>query len=130
MSYIYLASTYSLEAPTNTEEGRLKRERRYQEALRATVEFTKRGEVIFSPIVHSHPMAIEHNLDGDFDFWENIDYAFIDSCTKIRVLAYDNWQKSKGITKELEYARKIGKLIEFYNQEYTFIGVDSAHLRI
>lgn len=102
MSYIYLASPYSG-----------KERVRYADALEYTVDRTREGEIIFSPIVHSHQMSSLYELPGDWVFWERIDRAFIDSCTKIRVLMLDGWKESKGVTAELAYATKIGKEVEY-----------------
>jgi hypothetical protein len=115
VSYIYLASPYSINAPTTSKEGRELRELRYREALRYTAEWSKEGQVIFSPIVHSHPMSWYHDMPGTWDFWSKIDYVFIDQCEKVRVLCMPDWDKSIGITAELEYAKKIGKPIEYSN---------------
>jgi Domain of unknown function (DUF1937) len=113
VSYIYLATPYSINAPANTIEGSMLREKRYQEAVSHTVEMSKKGEVIFSPIVHSHPLAVHGGLPGTWDFWSNIDYVFIDNCEKVRVVKMDMWDKSVGITAEIAYAKKIGKEVEY-----------------
>lgn len=112
-SYIYLASPYSINAPASTEEGRKLREFRFEEALRITADLSKQGEVVFSPIVHSHPMSWHHEMPGTWDFWSKIDYVFIDNCEKILVVKMPMWDQSVGITAELEYANKIGKPIEY-----------------
>ena len=112
-SYIYLASPYSINAPDSTEEGRKLRQHRHDEALRLTAEYSKQGEVIFSPIVHSHPMSVVHDMPGTWDFWSKIDYIFIDNCEKVRVLKMPDWDKSIGIAAELDYAKKVGKEIEY-----------------
>lgn len=116
-SYIYLASPYSINAPTSSKEGRELREFRFKEALRYTAEYSKLGEVVFSPIVHSHPMSWHHDMPGTWDFWSKIDYVFIDNCEVVRVLKMPDWEQSVGINAELEYAKKIGKPIEYV--EYT-----------
>ena len=102
MSYIYLASPY-----TGDEENR------YKAALAYLAKKTKEGQILFSPIVHSHPMSVEHDMSGAFDFWEEIDYTFIDACDHVRVLCLPGWEKSKGVMKELIYAQEIGKGVEY-----------------
>lgn len=110
-SYIYLATPYSVNAPLP--EGAELRQARHDEALRYTAEYSKIGEVIFSPIVHSHPMSFVHDIPGTWDFWSKIDYCFIDNCEKIRVIMMPDWDKSVGITAEVDYAKKIGKPVEY-----------------
>ena len=112
-SYIYLATPYSINASTSSKEGRALREARYMQALSETAGMSKKGEVVFSPIVHSHPMSWNHDMPGTWDFWSKIDYVFIDNCEKVRVVMMDMWDQSVGISAEIEYAKKIGKPVEY-----------------
>ena len=107
MSYIYIASPYT--HPSNIWKGR-----RYKAVLKYTAECCAKGEIVFSPIVHSHPLTrcgIE--LPGDWGFWSKTDQAFIDVCSKLRVLKLTGWEKSVGVKAEIEYAMSIGKEIEY-----------------
>jgi hypothetical protein len=113
MSFIYMCTVYSLDAPEDTIDGMALREFRYQKAMLYTAEFTKKGEVVFSPILHSHPLALKHMIPGDFKFWEKIDFAFIDSAERVRVIMMDGWDRSRGVTAEVNYARSIDKPIEY-----------------
>jgi len=117
MSYIYLASPYSHPDPAV-------RQKRYEDVLEITAKLSKIGYVVFSPIVHSHPMSVHHDMPGDWAFWSKIDYKFIDACREIWVLDMDGWDKSVGIKAEMEYAKSIGKMVSIYglahpmDQEY------------
>lgn len=113
MSYIYLATPYSVGTDGASEHSDNVREARYLKAVQWTAEMSLKGEVVFSPIVHSHPLAVYHDLPGTWDFWSKIDYAFIDSCSKVRVMMYDMWEQSVGMKAEIEYAKKIGKPVEY-----------------
>lgn len=107
MSYIYLASPYT--HPSDAVKAM-----RYEKILNYVSAKTLEGEIIFSPIVHSHPMHVTHGVDGDWDFWSKIDKVFIDNCAKVRVVCMEGWNKSKGIAAEVEYAKQIGKEVEYY----------------
>ena len=104
MSYIYLASPY-------THPDLDVRRHRYYEALDYAIGCTQKGEVIFSPIVHSYPM--EESIPGDWRTWEKIDKVFLDVCEKVRVLQIEGWDKSVGVSAEIEYAKSIGKEVEY-----------------
>lgn len=105
---IYIASVYSLDADEALMEAR------YQFALKLTSKFTIEGECVFSPIVHSHPMSLVYDFPREFHFWEKLDYAYLDRCTGLRVLCMPGWERSRGVTSEIAYAKKIGLPIEYY----------------
>lgn len=108
--YIYLASTYSVGKTPDVKASKHTKHNRYKKALQYTTECTKRGEVIFSPIVYSHHMA--ESIGDDWATWEKVDKVFIDGCSKVRVLMLPGWKRSKGIAAEVAYAQSIGKEVE------------------
>lgn len=104
---IYLASVYSLNADAAL------REERYEYALKWLADFSCQGICVFSPVVHSHDMGIKHNLPSTFDFWEQLDYSYMDACEALYVLQMDGYQDSKGVSAEIKYAQKIGLPITY-----------------
>jgi cbb3-type cytochrome oxidase subunit 1 len=104
---VYLCSPYSYKADEALMEWR------YQENLRVLTELTLQGIPVFSPIVTSHNMSAKYKLPCTFDFWEKVDFGVIDHCSHIYVMMLPDWDKSIGVTKELEYAKKIGKEIVY-----------------
>lgn len=105
---IYLASPYSHSDPKIMEK-------RFQLVLKATAELTNQGLLIYSPIVHSHPMAVDYKLPTDFNFWQKYNFGMIDHCNAIAVLTIDGWRESKGIKGEMQYAMSTGKDIFYVN---------------
>jgi len=108
---IYLASPYSHADPAV-------REARYRAACRATAALLRAGLVVFSPIVHSHPL-VAFDLPTGWDFWEPIDRAYLARCDEVVVLTLDGWQQSTGVRAEIALARGLGKPVRF-------LGVDEA----
>jgi hypothetical protein len=102
---IYLASPYSHADPSV-------REARYQAACRTTAALLKAGLVVFSPIVHSHPL-VAFDLPTGWDFWELIDRAYLARCDEVVVLMLDGWQQSVGVREEIRIARELGKPVRF-----------------
>ena len=103
-TYTYLASPYS-HATARV------REIRYAEAKAATAWLLKKRIWVYSPIVHSHPLAILHTIPTDFDYWQEYDRAMIRGATDLMVLTIEGWEKSVGVAGEMKYAKELGKLI-------------------
>lgn len=107
MSYIYLASPYTAKSKST-------RQRRYNQVLKFLSEQTSKGEVLFSPIVHSHAM-LKYLPSENFtwEHWAKIDHIFIDNSDGVLVLKIPGWKKSKGIAAEVEYAKGTGKEVVY-----------------
>lgn len=105
---IYLASPYSHDDPEV-------RERRFRQVCAAAARLMRGGHHIFSPIAHSHPIALAGNLPGDFEYWRAYDEAMIAACAEVWVLRLDGWQDSKGIEAEIMIAASTGKPVRFIN---------------
>ena len=108
---IYLASPYTHANPSV-------REQRYQAACRATAALIRAGQVVFSPIVHSHPL-VAFGLAGTWETWERIDRAFLERCDEVAVLMLDGWDQSVGVRAELRIAREMGKPVRFLEVDAT-----------
>jgi nucleoside 2-deoxyribosyltransferase len=108
---IYLASPYSHPDP-------MVREQRFLAACRATVTLIRAGEVVFSPIVHSHAL-VEFELPTAWSFWERIDRAHMERCDEVVVLMLDGWAQSVGVREELRIARELGKPVRFLEVDAT-----------
>jgi hypothetical protein len=95
--FTYLASPYS----GNEQEN-------YEAAAKFTAERMAQGHVIFSPIVHCHQIAIDYNLPGDFNFWQNYNFAMLDIADELMVLKLPGWERSKGVAGEIDFAANAG----------------------
>ncbi len=94
--YFYLATPYS------HPDVRI-REQRYKDACKITAHLIKQGYVVFSPIVHNHPIACAYNLPGDMDFWYNFDTRLLMNARKMFVADMPGWQDSKGVKLEMDF---------------------------
>jgi len=101
---IYLAAPYSHELK------RVKRDR-YRAVSKAAAILMKRGEIVFSPISMTHPMAVYGDLPGDWLFWEKFDCEFLTVCDRFLILELEGWMVSKGVMAELDLARRLKKNI-------------------
>lgn len=97
-SRIYLASPYSF---PDMQVCKM----RYEAVCRVAGQMIGNGFQVFSPIAHSHPIAVNHSLPGDFQYWRKWCLSFLDNwATHFVILTLDGWKQSKGIQAELIYA--------------------------
>lgn len=92
----YICSPYSHDDPHI-------RWQRWRAVVQYTGDLLKRGHLAFSPIAHSHPIAVECGMGLDFEAWEELDTAMMERCEAMHVLQLDGWQESKGIAHELAW---------------------------
>jgi nucleoside 2-deoxyribosyltransferase len=102
----YLASPYS-----KFEKGH---EEAFKEAAKAAATLLKRGLRVFSPIAHSHPIAVYGDIDKvDHDFWLRLDIAILDECDGLLVVMMPGWKESLGVQAEISHAEKTGKPVSY-----------------
>lgn len=110
MKRIYLASPY-------THKDKAIRVRRYNEACKACARLLGEGNLVFSPIAHSHPLA-RHDLPLEFDFWREWCLSFIQHwATDFYILTLDGWKESRGINAERNQAVICGLPFTFVEAE-------------
>lgn len=108
---IYLACPYSVKGDYDPWVIAEIKEQRFRAANETAADLMAEGHIVFSPISHSHPIAVQCGLPGDWEFWKNFDEAFIAWADEVHVLCIEGWEKSAGIDAELRIARDLGKTI-------------------
>jgi hypothetical protein len=106
---VYLAVPYS-----NSDEK--VREERFLKVNKVAARLLKEGITVFSPISHSHPLALAGDLPTDFDFWLQFDKTFLSHSKKLIVLMLDGWTTSKGVAGEIKIAQELGLPIEYIKE--------------
>jgi hypothetical protein len=104
---IYLASPYS-KYPGG-------RESAFISACQKAAEIMSMGHAVFCPIAHSHSIEA-HGMDGeimDGDWWLHQDFAILENCDELWVYMMPGWEKSYGVAKEIERAKRLGITIEY-----------------
>lgn len=99
MKKIYVAIPYSS----------IDHELSFDTANRKAAELMREGHIVFSPISHSHMIAKNYDLPGDWEFWSKIDTEFIKWCDTVYVICIDGWDRSRGVKAEIELANILGK---------------------
>lgn len=103
---IYLASPYSHPEATV-------RDARFHSVCCVAARLMKSGMHVFSPIAHTHPIALAGDLPRGWDYWEAFDRKMIAACDGVLVLRLDGWDKSKGVTAEIAIAKELGKPVAY-----------------
>lgn len=109
MSFVYLASPYTHSEPQV-------REARFRAAAKAAAKLMKAGQVVFSPIAHSHPIELEFPEKEDGMFWKRQDIPILRHAEKLVVLMLDGWEQSSGIKWEVETALSLHIPVEYINE--------------
>ncbi len=97
---IYLASPYS-DPLASTQE------LRFEQACSATARLMERGWMVFSPIVHCHPLAARHHLPTDAAYWEKYNRTMLSHSDELWVLHLTGWRESVGVAGEILMAEEM-----------------------
>jgi hypothetical protein len=91
----------------------------YKQANLASVLVLNEGHNVFSPITHSHPLTLidKYEVPHTWDYWQYIDYQFVDWADEVWVLIPDEGEepvlKSTGVQAEIKYAKEHNKKVRF-----------------
>ena len=106
MTFWYLGSPYS-KYPAGLEAA-------FREACRNTAVLVRAGIRVYSPIAHTHPVAIHGEIDPfDHSIWLPADQPFMDAACGLIVCRMDGWLDSHGIGEELKTFEAAGKPIVY-----------------
>jgi hypothetical protein len=109
-SYVYLASPYS-------HPDKAVMQKRFEDVCAAASGLMSRGALVFSPIAHTHPIAVSGCLPRGWDFWKLYDEVMIGHAEKVVVLTLEGWRESKGVAAEIEIAKQLGIPVEYSTEQ-------------
>jgi hypothetical protein len=92
MLLYYIASPYSHNPPAA-----------YWEAVAAAGYLTRSGFLVYSPIIHYHTIAEQHNLPADVHYWWPINQAMLARSDILLVLQTPEWTASAGVRMEIAW---------------------------
>ncbi len=102
MKKIYLATPYS-------HKDFVVMLHRFHQVNKAAASLMKEGDLVYSPISHTHPIALAGDLPKGWDYWEAYDLTFIEWADELYVLMQPGWKESVGVTAEIKIAKSMGK---------------------
>lgn len=105
-SYTYLASPYSHPNP-------VVRWVRYVRVCVKAGRLMQQGEHIFCPLAHSVTIGRRLGIEDDWEFWMEQDFTMLANASKMKVWMIDGWDISKGINREINFAKDLGIPIEY-----------------
>lgn len=106
----YMASPYRIYAEPGDNGKGLRRA--FTVAAVSAAELVKMGYTVFSPVAHSHPIAIAGKIDPfDDALWMGQCRKMVETCGGLFILAAPRFEKSRGMREELELATKLKKPI-------------------
>lgn len=111
----YIAVPYSHADPKVTAE-------RFKKVNILAGRLMAAGVTAFSPISHTHPIAMEVDLPTHWDYWERIDSEFLSVSNLLIVLCLPGWGESKGVQAEIKIAEELGIPIIYTNDDESIKG--------
>jgi len=103
-------------------------ERSFKIANRVASELMLKGNIVFSPISHSHPISeyMHDRLQTDHDFWMKQDSELLKRCNEVIVViigesGMELIKNSKGCQSELRIAEENNipvKYLKYYDLKY------------
>ena len=103
---VYLATPYSHPNP-------LVREKRFRVVNRVAADLMRKGVHVFSPISHTHPIALAGDLPKGWEFWQEYDRAIMRACDAMIVLKQRGWKHSVGVQAEIALAAEMGLPVRY-----------------
>ena len=92
--------------------------RRFNLVNKAAAKLINQGYYVFSPISMNHPIKLADDLPCLWEFWAAYDTAYLEVCNKMFVLKLPGWDKSVGVTAEIEIAKKLKIPIEYLEANF------------
>jgi hypothetical protein len=81
---------------------------RFDLACHAAALLLLEQKVVYSPIVHCHPIVVRHDMPRDFGFWMSLNIHMLERSDYLYVLQIEGWRESRGVSAEIEHAGKKG----------------------
>lgn len=89
------------------------RKYRFQVANQIAAALMREGEHVFSPISHTHPIALAGDLPTGWEYWQEYDRAMLAICGQLLIVRLEGWKDSLGIKGEIAIAEELGIPVEY-----------------
>lgn len=102
----------------------------FVEASRFAAKLMEAGISVYSPIAHTHPLAIYGNVDPlNHNIWLPFDEAMMNVSDALLVAQMPTWEISKGIQMEIDHFEDAKKDIHYLPDDTSWL-TESQHLRL
>jgi hypothetical protein len=110
MTYWYLATPYS-KYPHGIEAA-------FNLAIDATALLLRAGVPVFSPIVHTHSVAVRCGIDPfDHSIWMPVDAPLMHAASGLILLCAESWEQSYGMRVERDAFEAAGKPVVYMDPD-------------
>ncbi len=93
---------YYLATPYSKYEGGI--EKAFVDACKVAAAMVKDGFWVYSPIAHTHPIAVHGGIDPlDHSIWLPFDEPMMKACSALLIALLPGWQHSKGVAYEMDW---------------------------
>jgi hypothetical protein len=83
--------------------------KRYRTATQIAMQLTRGGYRVFSPVTHAHPICLrDPRVPQTWEFWKELNKPVLEISGLLLVLMLDGWDKSIGVTEEIQIAQDSG----------------------
>jgi hypothetical protein len=124
-SFWYLATPYRSYLSTLFPPGEDALEEARDEAAWLAAQLLDRGVDVFSPIVHSHPIAFYvTSFDGSSDGWLDLQTPYMQAAKGLLIGTFPGWDASRGIAFERRYFEFAEKPIHFVDPDFKSLPVE------
>ena len=89
----------------------IEQQMRFEQVTKSAGRLMEDGHIVYSPITYGHTINKYNKLGNDLEFWIKQNEWIFQVCDCLAVLRLPDWQKSLGIKKEIELAKKYNKEI-------------------
>lgn len=90
----------------------------FEDASQIAGTLMKRGLTVFSPIAHSHAIAIHGEIDPkDHKIWMPADTPFMNAAIGLLVVEMLGWDQSYGVSQEIAHFKAAGKPVRYIRME-------------
>lgn len=99
-------------------------ERAFVDACKLTGRLLTNGLNVYSPIAHTHPVAIHAGIDPlDHTIWLPFDQSMMDVSDAMIVAMMEGWETSYGVKHEIETFQRAGKLVFYLDPKSLAVGM-------
>lgn len=90
----------------------------FTDACKLTARLLREGLKVYSPIAHTHPVAVHGDIDPlDLSIWLPFDGAMMDKSDAMIVGMMPGWETSTGVRHEMQTFIEAGKPVFFLSPD-------------
>jgi len=89
----------------------------YQTSIRIAAHLMQHAAIVFSPVIHTHPIANFLETDWGWETWKSQDIPWVKLCEVMAVVTLPEWQKSVGLAEEIKISRSLRHPIVFIDPD-------------